>query len=233
MNDGGDGSPQAVDGTLTHRVLRPRTPVEGLAPALLMLHGRGADELDLLGLADSLDPRLLVVSARAPARLGFGYHWYDLLDIGRPEPRSFVRSLELLKRFAGELGELYGADPARLYLLGFSQGAMMSGSLTVLHPQLVAGTVMLSGYLPLAAGLDTDPAKLKGQPFYVAHGTQDPVIPVSFGREAREYLRSVGADLTYSEYPMGHQIALEELEDVSAWLTSRLDTPALQQAGNQ
>lgn len=217
-----DKSLAPIDAALLHRVLPPRAPAPEGQPALLMLHGRGADELDLLGLVRELDPRLLVISARAPFHLGFGYHWYELLEIGRPEPRTFSQGLRLLEEFSREIIDGYGIDPARLYALGFSQGAMMAGSLTLTHPGRVAGTIMLSGYLPLRAGVEVDTERLARQPFFLAHGTRDGVIPVGFGREARDFLTSVHTDLSYHEYPIGHEISDEELRDVAGWLTTQL-----------
>ena len=212
--------------SLVHQHQSPRAGSDGRPPGLLLLHGRGADELDLFGLAPALDSRLAVVSARAPFGLGFGYHWYDLLDIGRPEPATFERGLALLGAFAAEIAAGYGLDPARLYLLGFSQGAMMSGALALTRPERVAGVVALSGYLPLHAELTFDAAAQAGKPWFVAHGTQDPVIPVGFGRESRDWLSAHGADLTYREYPMPHAISDAELAEVAAWLTARLDAPS-------
>lgn len=216
---------QPIDAALVHRAMPPRTPApEGSAsPALLLLHGRGSNELDLLGLAQELDPRLLVISARAPFRLDYGFHWYGLLEVGRPEPRSFAQGLELLEEFSQQIVDGYGLDPKRLFLLGFSQGAMMAGSLTLKAPERVAGTVMLSGYLPLHTGLEVEPARLAGQPFFIAHGAYDSVIPIGFGREAKEYLADLGAELTYREYPIDHQVSDWELRDVDEWLTTRLD----------
>lgn len=206
---------------LFHVAHPPRRAATGLAPGLLLLHGRGADEQDLLPLADELDPRLFVVSARAPGRLGPGYAWYDLAGIGAPEPASFDRSVERLTGFVERLPRVYAIDPAGLFVLGFSQGAVMSGALLLSRPELLAGTIMLSGYLPVDAGLRIDEARLANAPVLVAHGEADPVIPVVAGRQSRDYLARVGADLTYYEYPIGHTIGPEELRDVASWLDRR------------
>jgi phospholipase/carboxylesterase len=214
--------------SLPHLVLRPRAAPPGGAapPLLLLLHGRGSDERDLLGLAGALDPRFLVVSARAPDPLPPGYHWYDLLAVGRPEPQSFARSRALLERFVGEAVGAYGADPGRVFSLGFSQGAVMTGTLLLTRPDLIAGAVLLSGYLPLRSGLAIDAAALRGKPVFVGHGSADPVISVDFGREAEAFLGQAGADLTYHEGRFDHRITPEELAAVAAWLTARLGAPA-------
>ncbi|MDQ3043853.1 MAG: alpha/beta hydrolase [Chloroflexota bacterium] len=208
---------------LVHRVLPPRAGNPGKAPTLLLIHGRGADQFDLLSLADQLDPRLLVLSVRAPFPLGPGYHWYDLTEIGEPEPHSFATSFASLRRFITTAVASHNIDPNRVFLLGFSQGAVMSSAVLLTEPSTSAGTVLLSGYLPLRSGLAIDEAALRGQPVFLAHGACDSVIPVEFGRESRHYLTKVGADLTYREYPIAHQIGAVELADISRWLTNRID----------
>ncbi len=215
--------------SLQHLARPPRAGGPGPHPALILLHGRGADEADLLPLTDELDPRLFVVSVRAPLPLPPGYAWYHLLDLGNPEPSSFARSLDLLALFLEEFLLVYPIDATRIFTLGFSQGAMMAGSLLLTHPAVAAGTIMLSGYLPLGIGLTFDPTKLAGRAVFVAHGTADPVIPVAMGRQARDVLRQVGADLTYREYPIAHYLDPSELQDVATWLEDRLTgQPAVQ-----
>lgn len=201
----------------------PETRRAERQPAVILLHGRGSDEQDLFGFANALDQRLLIISARAPFPLGSGYHWYELIDIGTPEPESYARARALLAQFVEQVSLDYGIAPADLYLLGFSQGAMMAGTLALTRPDLMAGVVLLSGYLPLHAGLALDATSLKERPFFVAHGTLDPVIPIRYARETRDYLTAAGADLTYREYEMAHQISYETLHDLGGWLSARLD----------
>ncbi len=223
MNEAAITTVQPIQAALTHRVVAPRQPGGEPPPGLLILHGRGADETDLLALAGALDPRLLVVAARAPFPLDLGYHWYDLLHLGEPESTTFARSRALLERFIGEIVEGYGLDAGQLYLLGFSQGAMMSATMTLSQPSRIAGAVLLSGYLPLQTRIETDPTALRGKPFFVAHGTRDPVIPVEASRIVNAYLARLGASVTYREYPIEHDISEPELREVATWLTSQLD----------
>ena len=207
---------------LSHVTRPPPGGGPGPHPCLLLLHGRGADELDLLGLADELDPRLFVVSARAPLRMGPGYAWYHFQSIGDPEPASFQASLAALSTFVADLPQAYPVDASKIFALGFSQGAMMAGSLLLTHPSVLTGTALLSGYLPLNSGLAVDEAQLRDRPVFVAHGTGDQVLPVALGRQAREYLVRLGADVTYREYRIGHSIGPEELVELAAWLGDRL-----------
>ena len=210
----------AQDLSLIHEVVQPAGA--GPHPALLLLHGRGANEQDLLPLASGFDPRFLVLSARAPLMRWGGYHWYDLIDIGTPEPTTFAAALATLQRFVEEVLRAYPVAADQMYLLGFSQGAMMSGALLMTQPEAFAGAVLLSGYLPLEQGLPVRREALAGKPVFWGHGTADQVLPIRHGREARDFLQAAGVDLSYHEYPMAHQISQRERQDVAEWLSGRL-----------
>jgi phospholipase/carboxylesterase len=208
--------------TLAHMVLPARRRGDGPAPGLLLLHGRGADERDLLSISGVFDARLTAISARAPFPLGPGYHWCDLTDDGMPDPASYADARARLAAFIDEAVAAYGLDPARLYLLGFSQGAMMAGGLALTMPARIAGAVLLSGWLPANPGQPIDADGLRGLPIFVGHGADDQIIPVRYGRRTRDELARLGADVTYREYPISHVITPDELTDIAAWLTARI-----------
>jgi phospholipase/carboxylesterase len=209
--------------SLVHRTIAARIG-EPPHPVLLLLHGRGADEADLLGLAPHLDPRFFVVSARAPYQFfGDGYAWYQSLGPGQPDEASFHSGLASLRTFVAELASAYPVDPAAIYLLGFSQGSTMSNALTLTAPELVAGAVLLSGSRPALDEAAVKREALRGKPVFAAHGTFDAVVPVAMGRAVQGNLLELGLDLTYREYEMDHQIIGPELADFDAWLKARLD----------
>ena len=201
--------------------LPPRA--DGSAPTVIALHGRGSNEADLIGLAPYLDRRLLWISPRAPLDLMGGYEWYRLKDIGDPDQATFDAAVETLDRFVAEAAAAYPVDRQRLFLLGFSQGSMMSYSFALAQPGRVAGVIAQSGYIPLTPGLKVDTDALKGKPFILTHGTYDPIIPVQWGREARDYLTQAGADVEYHEFPMGHNVSDQSIAAIGAWVERRLD----------
>jgi phospholipase/carboxylesterase len=209
-------APALPDAGLAHRV----RPADGEpAGALVLLHGRGADEHDLFGLLDLLDPRrrLLGVTAGGPLALPpGGRHWYIVPRVGHPEPDTFAASYAQLERFL----DATGIPPERTVLGGFSQGSVMSWALA-LGPgrPAPAGVIALSGFIPTVPGW-----AFPGRPLRAAigHGTLDPVIAVDYGRAARDRLAQAGADVTYHESAIGHQIDPRFLAALPAWLEETL-----------
>ncbi|MEO6458520.1 MAG: dienelactone hydrolase family protein, partial [Chloroflexia bacterium] len=121
--------------------------------------------------------------------------------------------------------QAYGLDPEGVYLMGFSQGAIMSMSLTLTEPEKLAGVVAMSGRtLPEVLPKIAQPEKLRGLPIFVVHGTADQVLPITYGRDTRDILSKMPVDLTYREYPMAHHVSAESLADVAGWLKDRLDS---------
>jgi phospholipase/carboxylesterase len=145
------------------------------------------------------------------------------------------RSLGLLSGFIDELVETYEADGGCVYVAGFSQGAMMSLALALTSPEKIAGVVAMSGRLPTQVfERELNEQALEGMPMLVTHGIYDPVLPVEQGRAVRQALEALPVKLTYIEYPMGHEVSLESLKDVSAWLSKSLDsapTPPGEESG--
>jgi phospholipase/carboxylesterase len=218
-----------ISTTLVHKVRPPATSGTTKAPALILLHGRGTNEDDLLGLADFLDPRFFIVSARAPYRFedgASGYTWFGLKEIGSPDPQQFEESYRFLMQFIEDVKTGYPVDPDRVFLLGFSMGSIMSYAVALTKPDLVRGIVAHSGYIPEHASLQFSWTQLASLSVFVAHGLHDPIIPIQKARRTRELLLQTGADLTYKEYPIGHTISEESLSDLSQWLEKKLDVPA-------
>lgn len=197
------------------------------APAVFVLHGRGADEEDLLPVARHLPDALHVVSLRAPDPLQGGYTWYELdlsaggLEASQPEAADFRRSLDLVAESVDAAVESYGLAPDRLGLLGFSQGAITSLSLLLEDPDRYAWAAALHGYLA-DAHADLEPEGVADKPVFVGAGAGDRVIPESRSAAAADRLDEVGAAVTRGSYPGGHGIGQQELRDVAAFVESQV-----------
>ena len=213
-----------IDTTLVHQIAPFDNRHPGPSPALILLHGRGSNEEDLLGLVPYLDPRFFCIAARAPLYFPYGgYTWYDLKEVGSPDVEQFEQSFGKLSKFLDDIRHGYAIDPRLIFLLGFSMGTVMSYALALSRPDAIRGVVAHSGYLPEHASSQFKWDQLSGTSFFIAHGTQDPVIPIHYGRRAHELLAGTGAPLVYREYPLQHQIGEESLRDLSEWLSQQLE----------
>jgi phospholipase/carboxylesterase len=192
--------------------------------ALVLLHGRGADEHDLVGLLDVLDPerRLVGLTPGAPLRLPpGGRHWYVVPRVGFPDHDTFHASLDGLTAFLdGWLAER-GVPWERTVLGGFSMGAVMTYAVA-LGPgrPAPAGALAMSGFIPTVDGWSADLERRRGLPVAITHGRTDPIIAVDFARRARERLQAAGLDVRWWETDVGHTIDPAIVGDLVAWLAS-------------
>jgi phospholipase/carboxylesterase len=214
---------------LVHR----ERPAAGDPAGLLVLHhGRGADEHDLLGLADVLDPdrRLHVVTPRAPLTLpGWpGHHWYVVPRVGHPDPETFRAAFDALAAFHDESWARTGIAPEATVLGGFSMGAVMSYALGLPGDRpKPAGVLALSGFVPTVEGWEPDLASRADLPVLIAHGRRDPVIDVAFARRARALLEGAGLPVEYHESDAGHHIDPAHVPAVVEWLGATIAGTAI------
>jgi phospholipase/carboxylesterase len=201
-------------------------PASGTPEGLLVLHhGRGADEHDLLSLADVLDPerRLHVATPRAPLQLpGWpGYHWYVVPRVGYPDPETFHAAYKALADFHDDLWERTGVTPERTVLGGFSMGSVMSYSLGLAADRPApAGILAFSGFVPVVEGWAPSLADRPSTRAFIAHGRQDPIMAVDFARQARELLESGGLDVEYHESDAAHHIDPAHVPAAIDWLAT-------------
>lgn len=212
-----------VDLPLEHEYVPPTDGPAGPAPAVIVMHGRGADEQDLLPVARNLPGALATVSLRAPDPLMGGYTWYELdlsaggLHQSQPDLDGFRRSLDRVAESISAAIEGYDLDPDRIGLLGFSQGAIMTFSLLLESPASYAWISAHHGYLA-EAHEDLSPDGLDGKPVFVGAGSVDQLIPPSRAEAAAVRLRELGCDVTFETYPVGHGIGQDELVDLVAFV---------------
>jgi phospholipase/carboxylesterase len=194
----------------------------------LTLHGRGANALDLLGLAPYLCAgKFLVICPQGPLETpigpnAVGYAWYPMSMGGPPDVEAILSSRKRLRQFLDECLERYPIDQKKLALLGFSQGGVMAYSLALPDPERFAALAVHSSWLPeeLLPRLSV-PDSVQSLPTLVQHGSEDPMIEVGRAQDSVERLRQLRLPLTYREYDMGHEITPKSLSDLSAWLEEK------------
>jgi phospholipase/carboxylesterase len=192
---------------------------DSLAPVLIFLHGRGSDEQDLLGLILGLDPRFRVFSVRAPYQYPLGgYTWFQMEHSLEFDILQVKQSAASLIATLDDIQQKYPIDSKKVFLFGFSMGAMMALLVALLQPSRFKGIVVHSGLLLKDEQLQYQTTQLSNLNFFIAHGTDDSVVPCSFGRKAQQWLLQTPAHVTYQEYSIPHTISDESLGDIARWL---------------
>jgi phospholipase/carboxylesterase len=217
-----------ADEPLLESVVVPARAPSARGPALVLLHGLGSNERDLLSLAAAVDPRFTVYSLRAPLPLGpDAWSWFPVRFTDQGPVHDVAQaehSRRRLVQFLEHLRAQPNVDPARVYLLGFSQGAILSLSVALTRPELIAGAVVLSGRtLPEVAAQahasSTPPRVL------LLHGLRDGVLPWANAPASQQALRAVGIEPLLKSYDADHEVNAEMRADLVAWLAAQLDKP--------
>jgi phospholipase/carboxylesterase len=184
-------------------------------PLVVLLHGRGSHEREIIGLADALPEGPAYAAVRAPIAEGGGYAWFANRGIGRPVPESLRSTMGWFRDW------LDAVAPAGrpVVLIGFSGGAAFAGGLLLDEPARFAGAALLAGTLPFDAGVPATPGRLAGSPVFVAQGDDDAVIPRELLSRTWEYLTGEsGATAVARRDPVGHGIAREAATELGKWL---------------
>lgn len=189
----------------------------GPYPTAVLLHGRIGDEEVMWVFRKTIPKPWLVVAPRAPLAEQGLYSWQIQTAADRwPDLTAFRPAVDALSRFLRAMPRLHNADPDRLYLMGFSQGAAVAWAVALSRPELVRGVAGLVGFAPSAPTGDIGGA-LRGTPVFMAVGTEDPTIPYAQSQLAADLLRHAGADLEYHEYPTGHKLSAAGMHDLRNW----------------
>ncbi len=210
---------------LTYLVREPKIKIQN-PPVLILLHGVGSNERDLFSFADVLPEKFLIISARGPYALGANrYAWYEVdFSTGKPvfNKDQEAKSRKTILTFIDQLKQLYNIDETQIYIGGFSQGAIMSYSVGLTHPEKVKGIIALSGrLLEEIKPIISKSEDLKQLEIFIAHGSQDRVLNVQYAHDAVGYLKNLGLATFFREYNEGHSISREELGDLVNWLAAK------------
>jgi len=209
--------------SLHHLVREPKIKKDK-NPLLLLLHGYGSNEEDLFSFASELPEEYYVISARAPFDMMYGsYAWYAINFDADENKFSDIEqakaSRDIIANFIDELIANYSIDKEKVTLIGFSQGCILSYTVALSYPEKVQRVVAMSGYLNTEIAVDTfaenDFSTLK---IFASHGTVDQVIPVDWARKSIPVIESLGIDIVYKEYPVGHGVAPQNFFDFRNWL---------------
>ncbi len=213
--------------SLEYLVRKPKADIKN-PPLLILLHGYGSNEQDLFSFADELPDELLIISARAPLNMAYGgYAWYtihfDNTDGKFSNTEEALKSKEIISTFIDEILANYDVNRKKVFLLGFSQGTILSYSVALSYPKKVQYVVGLSGYVNrelLPNQLDTE--NYKNLEIYSSHGTVDQVIPVEWAQKTKPFLDNLGIKNSYEEYQVGHGVAPQNFYSLKQWIEKRI-----------
>lgn len=211
---------------LEHNYRAAKNPSE-TPPAIIMLHGFGSDENDLFSFVSELPNDYAIISLKAPIKMQpYGNAWYNIYfddSQGKfSDDEQAIASRELVSRCIDEVVELYKVDKTNITLLGFSQGTILSFAVALSYPEKVKNVIGLSGYINqeiLKKGYaENDFSKLK---VYTSHGSVDQVIPVQWAQKTKPFLENLNIECKYSEFPVGHGVAPQNLQELKNWLAKQ------------
>jgi len=205
---------------LVHRVLEPAGP--GPYPTVVMLHGRSGNE-DVMWLFNRLTPvNWLKIAPRGIVSAPHGgFSWLQQEFGAWPSLSAFDTAVDAVYHFLESLPRVYNADPDRIYLMGFSQGAATSFAITMRHPGLVQAIAGLVGFLPGDCRQPLYLEALRELPIFMAVGKNDPLIPYEQTLICAQTLRQADVQLTYHEYNTGHKLNAQGFKDLQAWWAER------------
>lgn len=211
--------------TLNYVVREPKNKIES-PPLLILLHGYGSNEQDLFSFAEELPDDFLIVSAQAIYEMGFNsYAWYAInFDANNGKFSDLTqakKSINVIANFIDEIQKKYNTNLSKTFLLGFSQGAILSYALSFFYPNKVQYVIALSGYINFDLLPKEFPENLETE-YYSSHGTVDQVLPVTWARNSKPFLERNNLNCEYSEYPVGHGVAPQNFYSFKNWIEKRL-----------
>jgi phospholipase/carboxylesterase len=187
-------------------------------PVVFTLHGKGSNERNMFGLVAPLADDFIIIGIRGNMPLGSGYQYYDLKSLGNPIRELFDEAVKQLEAFIQYATEKYPINPDKRYVLGFSQGAILSMTLALTMGEQLKGIVALNGYVPEFVKTEYRLRSIEDVAVFVSHGEFDSVFPVRIGHETAAYFKSQTPLLTFKLYPTDHGVSEENQLDVLNWL---------------
>ena len=213
--------------SLEYLIRKPKSSIKN-PPVLIMLHGYGSNEQDLFSFANELPDDLLIISVRAPLNMAYGgYAWYtihfDNTDGKFSDTDEALKSKAVISTFIDEVLVNFEVNPKKVFLLGFSQGTILSFSVALSYPEKVQYVIGLSGYINSELlPKDLNAANFKNLEIYCSHGSVDQVIPVEWARKTKPFLDNLGINNIYEEYQVGHGVAPQNFYSLKQWIEKRI-----------
>jgi len=187
-------------------------------PVIYAMHGMGSDEKDIMSLIEEIKENFIIIGIRGPLVMNSGFAYFTIKSFGNPNIDSFDEAIEKIEDFIDNSPNKYPIDPSRQFLLGFSQGAILSMSLALKMGNKIKGIIALSGYIPKHVKENYEIQPVNEISIFIGHGEFDQVFPFNIGNENYEFFKTRNKLLSFNSYPIDHQISLKEKNDFIVWL---------------
>lgn len=209
---------------LFYEVSMPTKLEEGKKyPVIYALHGRGSNEKDIMSLVTELKEEFIIVGIRGTLILNSGFEYFTIKSFGNPNIDSFDAAMVILEQFIDHFREQYPINLSQQFLLGFSQGSILSMSLALQMGNKIKGIVAMSGYIPNHLKETYQLKSVEELSIFIAHGEFDPIFPLSIGEENYEFFKNRTKQLNLNTYPIAHQISVDEKADILSWLKQQIN----------
>ena len=208
-----------MDYDFSYIVSLPSKLIKGeVYPTIFALHGMGSNEKDILDLLEELKESFIIIAIRGTIALDNGFEYFKIKSIGHPDLDSFDKGVNYIEDVINDPPEGLPIDKDEKYILGFSQGAILSMTLALKMGNKIKGIVALSGYIPAHVKEDYAIKSVEELKIFIGHGESDPLFPIRIGKENFEYLKARSKAVVFKTYAMGHQVSLDEKNDFVEWI---------------
>lgn len=191
-------------------------------PALFVMHGIGSNEQNMLSLVNGLEDQFFIFSIRGHLMQPPGFAFFTIEGYGKPHREVFDQGINKLTSFIDYASEQYPLDKEKLYLMGFSQGAILAMTLSLTLGNKIKGIIALSGYIPAFVKEEYNIKAVDHLSAFISHGEMDQVLPFEWGIANKEYFHGLGANVTFRTYPESHTVSIENHHDFINWLLNDL-----------
>jgi phospholipase/carboxylesterase len=212
-----------MESPMIYELRKPEHVVPGKKyPALFLMHGIGSNEHNMLSLTDGLQDDVFVFSVRGHLSHGMGFAYFTIEGYGKPHREVFDEGITKLSAFIDYASDKYPLDDSQIYLLGFSQGAIVSMTLGLTLGNKIKGIIALSGYIPQFVKEDYTIKTGEKLSVFISHGEYDQVLPYQWGKENAEYFTKLGIPVTFKTYQEGHTVSAQNHKEFLTWITHDL-----------
>ena len=213
-----------MNSPMIYELRRPAQTEPGKTyPALFLMHGIGSNEQNMLSLVNGLEDSFYIFSIRGHLPQPPGYAFFTIQGYGKPHREVFDEGIRKLTSFIDYACGEYPLDESQLFLLGFSQGAILSMTLGLTLGSRIKGIIALSGYIPAFVKEEYMIQPVDNLSLFISHGEMDQVLPFDWGLANNEYFSSLGANVTFKTYKEGHTVSLDNHRDFMNWIMEKVE----------